>query len=99
MIDPRPVRAGSIASRVLHAEHELLAAEKQLESLIAALYGTYSDYEYGHDGLDIYDAMDVPALAAALHRAGWRAVRVHGHSRDKFAKCCCVIRRDSLEAT
>lgn len=90
------VPLGSLAARVYRAERELLDAEKQLESLLAALYGSYSDYEYGPDGLDIYDAVDSPAHAMALFRAGWKAVRCHSHARGKFKHCACAIHRSLL---
>lgn len=90
------VPIGSLASRLYHAEHELLRAEKQVESLLESLYGKFSDYEYGPDGIDVFDAIDSSPATHALFRAGFPAVRCHAHPRSKFAKCACPIHHDML---
>lgn len=90
------VPIGSLAARLYHAERELLAAEKQIEAMLTSLYGSWGDWEYGPDGLDVFDAVDSTAAAAALFRAGFRAIRCHEHARTKFVKCGCAIRRDLL---
>ena len=90
------VPIGSLAARYYRAWQELHAAERQLEQMLSSLYSSWSDWEAGPDGIDVYDALDSEAAAAALHRAGFRAVRVHDHERRRFSKCSCAIRRDLL---
>lgn len=90
------VPVGSLAARLHRAESELIAAERQLESMLTSLYGSFSDWEAGPDGLDVYDTEDSPAAASALFRAGFRSVRCHDHDKTKFARCGCAIRRDLI---
>ncbi len=88
------VPIGSLAARLYHAEQEYIAADRQLESLLNSLYVGFSGYEFGPDGIDIYDAIASDAAAGALFRAGFRAVRVHDHEKKKFIRCGCSIARD-----
>lgn len=90
------VPIGSLAARLYKAVQEMIDAERQLEAMLVSLYGSFSDWEAGPDGLDVYDAIDSAAAASALFRAGFRAVRAHGHERSKFVRCACAIRRDLL---
>lgn len=90
------VPIGSLAARYYRAVDELIAVERQTEQLIAALYESFSEWEAGPDGIDIYDAIDSTAAAQALMRAGWKAVRCHNHERRRFKHCACAIRRDLL---
>lgn len=90
------VPIGSLAQRLYRAERELIDAERQLESMLASLYGSFSDWEVGPDGIDIYEAVASPAAAACLFRSGFRAVRVHDHKQDRFVKCGCFIERDLI---
>lgn len=96
VVTTETVRAGSIAARFYKALAELIDAERQIDGLLTALYGSYSDFEIGPDGIDIYDAVDSAAAASALFRAGFRSVRAHDHDKTKFAKCSCSIRKDIL---
>lgn len=90
------VPLGSLAAKYHHAVRDLLGAERDIESLLSALYGPFSEWEAGPDGIDVYDAIDSTAAAMALHRAGFRSVRCHGHARRAFKTCACPIRRDLL---
>ena len=89
------VPIGSLAARYYKAWREFRCAEEQLESLIVALYGS-NRFEVGADGIDVYEAIASDANAAALWRAGWTAVRVHGHRRDRFLRCNCTTAKDPL---
>lgn len=90
------VPIGSLAARLYKAERELLDAERQLEQMLTSLYGAFSDWEAGPDGIDIYTAVDSPAAAYSLFRAGFEAVRIHDHERRRFTKCACPIQRSLL---
>lgn len=96
VVTTETVRVGSLAARVADAEAEMLAAETQLEAMLDSLYGDWSAWESGLGALDVYDAADSPAAAAALFRAGFLSVRTHDHDKTKFSKCHCATRRDPL---
>jgi hypothetical protein len=42
--------------------------------------------------IDIYEADDSPAAAAALHLAGFPVVVIHGHPAHLYPTCACVRR-------
>jgi len=44
--------------------------------------------------IQIYDALDSPAAAAALHLAGFvGGVTIHGHPSTRFLSCSCITRK------
>lgn len=90
------VPIGSLAARLYHAEQEYIRADRQLEQLLTSLYPSFSGYEFGPDGIDIYEAIASEASAGALFRAGFAAVRVHDHKKNKFIRCDCAIARDYM---
>lgn len=97
VITTEAVAVGALAARHARAEHELLAAERQIEDMLDSLYGRdgWTEWEAHEQTLDVYDVLASDAAVFALQRAGFRAVTQHNHARSTFAHCACR-RRESL---
>lgn len=101
---PRPPRAivGDLVAQLLAAkEHQLEAGRAVTEVLESLLpdwrpkfptsLGWHWTPARGDVGprIDIYEAIDSPAAAQALHLAGFQIVVLHGHRADQFPTCAC----------
>ncbi len=80
------------AERLFSAEAAFLRAEREVESLLDALYPNWQDFDHSPAGYEIgvYGVTPSPAAVAALHRAGFHSVGQHEHSIREFLRCCCM---------
>lgn len=96
---PPRVLIGSLVQLLLDAEGGLLAAEQRVADVLTELLPDWrGGWAWGHplhsDRIDIYDAIDSPAAAAALWLAGFiGGVTIHGHGPKVFRSCPCITRR------
>ncbi len=94
----RAAVAGSLAAALYAAEHGLRDAERRVEQFLTALFPDgWQGWAFTGDmpaaiAIDVYEVIDSPAAAGALHRAGFAEVRLHGHLAKKFLTCNCSTR-------
>lgn len=96
-----PNLAGWLARALLAADYNLRDVERQVENFLTSLFPDgWKGWAFERHGrevaIDIYEATESPAAAAALHRAGFAHVTVHLHEPSKFITCAC--RTHSTEA-
>lgn len=99
VVTTETVAVGSLAARIVAAETELLDAERQLEQMLDSLFGDreWLGFEVGpRRELDVYSTTESAAAVAALHRAGFPAIRLHAHALEKFKACGCRTQKDPL---
>lgn len=91
---PLRVIIGSLVRLLQDRQDGLLAAEQEVTEVIADLLpGWRGGWQWDEpDAIQIYNAIDSPAAAAALHLAGFRTVAIHDHRAEAFLSCACLIR-------
>jgi hypothetical protein len=86
---------GDLAQGLIDAEGNLMAHEQLVVELVTELLpGWRGGWIWVRPrGIAIYDAIDSPAAAAALHLAGFTGgVTIHGHDARRFLICECTTR-------
>ncbi len=92
---PPRVIIGDLAQRLLNREGDMLAVEAEIADVLT---GLLPDWRGGWAwdrprAIQIYNAIDSPAAATALHLAGFTGgVTIHAHGPKAFLTCTCERR-------
>jgi hypothetical protein len=95
---PATRRSDSLAAALYAAEHGLREAERRVEQVLTALFPdgwqgwAFAGAAPHAIAIDVYEVIDSPAAASALHRAGFAEVRLHGHAAKRILTCSCSTR-------
>lgn len=93
---PFVTAVGWLARALVAADHNLRDVELQVQGFLTSLFPdgwqgwSFDPGARGVVAIDVYQAIESPAAVAALHRAGFSVVRVHGHESSKFITCICT---------
>jgi hypothetical protein len=88
---------GSLALALRDSHDDLHAIEWQVDELLESLFPGWRRRFPASRGwrftpsatIDVYEAIESPAAAAALRRAGFETVVMHGHPSTAFLTCVC----------
>jgi hypothetical protein len=98
-MSPRPL-IGDLAQMLIDSDGGLMATEQIVVDVVTELLpGWRGGWIWLKPrGIAIYDAIDSPAAAAALHLAGFTGgVVIHGHDARRFLTCECVRRMPGFQ--
>lgn len=92
-----PPATGWLARQLVTAEHNLRDAESQIEGFLSSLFRSgWNGWSFqSTDGIvtiEVYQVDDSAEAAAALHRAGFAVVVLHGHEASHLIRCICTRR-------